>query len=138
MITAGQIAENSRYSLTRYTVADADKIIALANELDLQAAITSEYEFVVQVWLAVNAPDANTLYAKYEIQSAVALANLINTESVCFSTLTKSGGSEKYPLSNWKKWIKAHKTYQAKLFSAFEAAKEDMINQAINVNWWAA
>lgn len=138
MITAAQIDQNSRYSLTRYTVADADTIINLANELSLQAAITSELEFVIQVWLAVNAPDANTLYSKYEVQSAVNLAAIINTESVSYDVGTKSGGHEIYPLSNWKKWIKEHKAYQAKLTAAFEAAKIDMISQASNVNWWAS
>lgn len=137
-ITSELIANDARYTLTRYTADDTDKIVAVYNELNLMAAVTEEMEFAAHVWLAVYAPDAGSLFSQYEVRSAVDLCYLMIDEHFGFDTSSGSGGSEKYPLSTWKRWIKEHKVYQAKLKAAFEYAKVDMISQATNVNWWAA
>lgn len=135
-ITPEIIEREARYNLTRYTPADADTIRAVAVELDMLATIYGGLVLSAQVWLAVNAPDALTIYAKYEVESAVKLAAAI-FENSAYSTTTKTGGYEKYPISTWRTWIGKNKRSIAKLQAAFDYAKVDMISQAQNVNWWA-
>ena len=136
VITVDEIARNAKYSLTRYSSADADKVIAVAQKLEAADVATHELESVVTAWLDKNAPDWNSLYVKYEVQSAVELGEFMNSHSACGNVSMKTGGSELYPLSVWNKWIKEHSKYQAELKARWECAKIDMISQAQNVNWW--
>jgi hypothetical protein len=137
-ITSETIERDSRYGLTRYTVADTDKIVAAYNELNLAATVTEAMELAAMTWLAVYAPNAGDIFAGYEVQSACELHALMVNEGFGFNSASKSGGCETYPLSVWKKWAKDHKQYQAKLQAAYDYAREDMVSQATNVNWWAA
>lgn len=136
-ITATEIARSHAYGLTRYTEADADKVYSIAAQLDIASVATEELELWVRAWLDLFAPDWNSLYAGYEVRSAVELGAFMTTNNCAGNLNTKTGGSEKYPLTNWKKWTTEHQKYQAVLKAKFEAARTDMISQATNVNWWA-
>lgn len=136
-IISTEIAHNASYGLTRYTADDADKVYAVAAQLEIASVATEELEYSIRVWLDVFAKDWNSLYAAYEVKSAVELGAFMITSSVCSNLNTKTGGSEMYPLSTWKKWTKEHQQYQAELKARFEYAQKDMVSQSVRVNWWA-
>jgi len=134
-VTPEIIAREVSYNLTKHAPADADTISVIANQLN---TLATEYEVLTvaaATWLEANAPEAMTIFAKYEVQSAVELANAM-IENSAYSTATKTGGFEKYPLSTWRVWIGKNKRAIAELKAAFDYAKVDMISQAVNVNWW--
>jgi hypothetical protein len=137
-ITAAEIARSHAYGLTHYTEADADKVYAVAAQLDIYSVATEELENSIRVWLDVFAKDWNTIYAAYEVKSAVELGAFMMSNNVAGNLNTKTGGSEMYPLTTWNKWIKEHKAYQKELKARYEYARHDMISQAMNVNWWVA
>lgn len=139
-MTRDQITDAIARGYTKHTAAEIDDIITLAQELDISYVACEEMEWSVNVWLKIHAPDAGGMFAKYEVKSACDLVTFMVENGFYMTVGSGTGGEcrEIYPVTTWKKWLKANRKYLAELKAKYEFAKIDMISQAENVNWWAA